>query len=77
MNAVACFNQASATPATLTHSTGTLPRCVAHEPAGHAFGRKLNQSFGPYRKADSWHAAAFAAPPLDGLRIPSSPLHEF
>ena len=77
MNPVAYFNQASATPATLSHSTGTPQSSVAHEPAGHDFGRKTSQSFGPYRKPDSWSVAAFATPPLDGLRIPSSPLHEF
>ena len=77
MNVVAHFNQAGATPATLTHSTGTLQRSVAREAAGHDFGRMASQSFSPYRKPESWNVAAFAAPPLDGLRIPSSPLHEF
>lgn len=77
MNAVAYFNQAGATPATLTHSTGTPQSSVAHKPTGHDCWRKAGQSFHPYRKPDLWNVAAFAAPPLDGLCIPSSPLHEF
>ena len=77
MNAVSYFNQDDAAPATLTRSTGTLHRSVEREVVGHDLGRMASRSFGTDRKPDAWNVPAFAAPPLDGPRIPSSPLHEF
>lgn len=77
MNAIACFNQANATPATLTQSTGAQQRSVAHEPVDHDSARMAGLSFNACPKPDSWKVAAFATPPRDGQRIPSSPLHEF